>query len=104
MNAVIDEVFAVIKAMGGSTNWESPEEYKAFFYSHQVPATYNHRSSMLQDLEKGKPTEIDALTGYVSEQGRVFGVPTPVCDTMTRLIRFKELTGCDSKTANKNRP
>jgi len=90
MNAVIDEVFAVIRAMGGKTHWESAEEYRSHFYGKQIPATYNHRSSMLQDLERGKRTEVDALTGYVSAQGRRFGVPTPVCDTLTEIIRFRE--------------
>ncbi|MBN1292006.1 MAG: 2-dehydropantoate 2-reductase [Candidatus Latescibacteria bacterium] len=90
MSAIIHEVFAVIKAMGAQTNWDTPEEYKRFFYEKQVPATYNHRSSMLQDLERGKQTEIDALTGYISTEGRRLNVPTPVCDTITGLIRFME--------------
>ena len=90
MSAIIREVFTVIKAMGAQTNWETPEKYETFFYEKQVPATYNHRSSMLQDLEKGKRTEIDALTGYISSEGKRHNVPTPVCDTMTGLIRFME--------------
>jgi len=90
MNAVIDEVFAVIGSMGARTHWETADEYRAFFYDRQIPATYDHRSSMLQDLERGKRTEVDALTGYVSGQGRRLGVPTPVCDTLTGIVRFKE--------------
>ena len=90
MSAVIHEVFSVIEAMGARTNWTSAEEYESFFYEKQIPATYNHRSSMLQDIERGKRTEIDALTGYVSTQGHHHKVPTPVCDTLTGLIRFME--------------
>jgi len=90
MSAVIREVFAVIQAMEAETNWSTAEDYESFFYGEQIPATYNHRSSMLQDIEKGKRTEIDALTGYVSAQGSRHNVPTPVCDTMTELIRFME--------------
>ena len=93
MSAVIREVFAVIEASGGRTPWNKYEEYESFFYENQIPATYNHRSSMLQDLEMGKSTEIDALTGYVSELGRLHDVPTPVCDTLTGLIRFMERNG-----------
>ena len=93
MNAVIEEVFAVIIAAGEKTHWETAKEYEEFFYAKQIPATYHHRSSMLQDLEMGKRTEVDALTGYVSVQGRRYGIPTPVCDTMSEIIRFLERNG-----------
>jgi len=93
MNAVIEEVFAVITAMGKRTHWNSAEEYEEFFYHKQIPATYNHRSSMLQDLEMGKRTEVDDLTGYVSSKGAQYGIPTPVCDTMSEIIRFLEWNG-----------
>ncbi len=45
---------------------------------------------MLQDLERGSRTEVDALTGYVGAKGREYGVPTPVCDTLTEIVRFRE--------------
>ena len=90
MNRVIGEVFAVIRAMGAHTHWETADAYEEYFYVAQIPATYHHRSSMLQDLEKGKRTEIDAFTGYVSAQGRRFGIPTPVCDTLSHMVRFLE--------------
>jgi len=90
MNGVIREVFAVIKVMDASTHWDSAEEYIDFFYKHQIPATYNHRSSMLQDIENVKRTEVDALTGYVSAQGHLYGVPTPICDMLSEQVRFME--------------
>jgi 2-dehydropantoate 2-reductase len=45
---------------------------------------------MLQDLENNKPTEIDALTGYVSAQGKKHAIRTPRCDLLNALIRFKQ--------------
>jgi 2-dehydropantoate 2-reductase len=93
MNAIIEEVFAVISASGKKTHWETAKEYEEFFYAKQIPATYHHRSSMLQDLEMGKRTEVDALTGYVSLQGRRYGIQTPVCDTMSEIMRFLERNG-----------
>lgn len=90
MNAVIHEVFAVIGAMGEKTHWETAGEYQKFFYEKQIPATYHHRSSMLQDIESGKRTEVEALTGYVSAQGRRYNMAVPVCDTLSELIRFME--------------
>jgi 2-dehydropantoate 2-reductase len=41
-----------------------------------------HRTSMLQDLDQGRPMEIDALVASVQELGRVTGVPTPTSDTV----------------------
>jgi 2-dehydropantoate 2-reductase len=93
MSQVIDETFAVITALGGNTPWPDANSYKQFFYNTLVPATYHHRASMLQDLEHGKPTEVDALVGYVSSQGKRYGLPTPTCDFLTALVKFKEARG-----------
>ena len=46
-----------------------------------------HRTSMLQDLEKGRPMEIDALVTAVREMGRLVDLPTPTIDTVLALIR-----------------
>jgi len=45
-----------------------------------------HRTSMLQDLEKGRPMEIDALVTAVQEMGRLVDEPTPTIDTVLALI------------------
>ena len=50
-----------------------------------------HRTSMLQDLDQGRPMEIDALVASVQELGRVTGVPTPI-DTVLGLIRLRART------------
>jgi 2-dehydropantoate 2-reductase len=46
-----------------------------------------HRTSMLQDLEKGRPMEIDALVTAVTELGRIVEVPTPTIDVVLHLVR-----------------
>ncbi|MCH7562542.1 MAG: 2-dehydropantoate 2-reductase [Gemmatimonadetes bacterium] len=46
-----------------------------------------HRTSMLQDLDKGRPMEIDALVTAVQEMGRLVDEPTPTIDTVLALIR-----------------
>lgn len=46
-----------------------------------------HRTSMLQDLEAGRPMEIDALVGSVQELGGLTATPTPMIDTILALIR-----------------
>jgi len=41
-----------------------------------------HKTSMLQDVEQGKPIEIEALVGAVAELGRITGTPTPHIDAV----------------------
>ena len=45
------------------------------------------RPSTLQSLEKGKPTEVDIMNGYISAKARELGVPTPVNDSLTAIIK-----------------
>lgn len=44
------------------------------------------KASMLQDLEKGKLTEVDAINGAVSDYGREVRCPTPMNDTVVDII------------------
>ncbi len=46
-----------------------------------------HKTSMLQDLELGRPMEIDALVTVVQELGKLVGVPTPTIDVVLALIQ-----------------
>lgn len=48
-----------------------------------------HKTSMLQDLERGRPMEIDALVAAVSELGRAADVPTPTVDLVLSLVRAR---------------
>ncbi|MFQ5407344.1 MAG: ketopantoate reductase family protein [Anaerolineales bacterium] len=49
--------------------------------------TAANRSSMLQDVTRGAPTEIDAISGAVVRAGQQLGVPTPVNEVLWRLVR-----------------
>ncbi|SLN09802.1 2-dehydropantoate 2-reductase [Roseivivax jejudonensis] len=48
-----------------------------------------HRTSMLQDLEAGRPMEIDALVRSVQELGRITSIPTPTIDTVLALVTLR---------------
>jgi len=48
-----------------------------------------HRTSMLQDLEAGRPMEIEALVGSVAELARLTGVATPTIDAVLALVRLR---------------
>jgi 2-dehydropantoate 2-reductase len=54
-----------------------------------------HKTSMLQDLERGRPMEIDALLGAVVELGELTGTETPLCDAVLALVRERaRQSGC----------
>ncbi len=48
-----------------------------------------HRTSMLQDLDAGRPMEIDALLGSVQELGRITETEIPTIDAVLSLIRLR---------------
>jgi 2-dehydropantoate 2-reductase len=57
-----------------------------------------HRTSMLQDLELGRPMEIDALVSAVAEMGDLVGVDTPFIDAVLALvIQRARMAGCYPK-------
>ena len=56
--------------------------------------------SMLQDLRKGKPCEVDAINGVVCEWGKKYGVPTPVNDRIVEIIRKEQNEGLKPMLAN----
>jgi 2-dehydropantoate 2-reductase len=54
-----------------------------------------HKTSMLQDLERGRPMEIDALLGVVVELAELVGVEVPTCRTVLALVRARgRSAGC----------
>lgn len=53
-------------------------------------ATAANHSSMLQDIVRGAPTEIEAICGAVVENGRRIGIPTPINSELLRMVKLKE--------------
>ncbi|MBL8835114.1 MAG: 2-dehydropantoate 2-reductase [Alphaproteobacteria bacterium] len=51
-----------------------------------------HKTSMLQDLERGRPVELDALLGVVIEMARLVDHPVPMCEAVLALARQKAAT------------
>jgi len=50
-------------------------------------ATAQNRSSMLQDVLRGAPTEIEAICGAVVENGRLAHIPTPINQKLLELVK-----------------
>ncbi|MEI7556315.1 2-dehydropantoate 2-reductase, partial [Candidatus Chlorohelix sp.] len=51
-----------------------------------------HKTSMLQDIESGRPTEIEAIVGAVVELGRLVSVPTPHLEAVYAAVKLLERT------------
>lgn len=51
-----------------------------------------HKTSTLQDIEAGRPTEVEWLVGAVAEVGRWLSVPTPRIDTLCACLKLLERT------------
>jgi 2-dehydropantoate 2-reductase len=49
-----------------------------------------HKTSMLQDIEAKRPTEIDAIVGAVIELGKLTQIPTPHIDAIYASVKLLE--------------
>ena len=88
--------FAPVQGQGLTKLFYYKNGFKRAIAELLVPiAMKKHRAiepSMLQDLKKGKPCEIDAINGVVCEWGRKCGVPTPINDRIVEIVK-KEQAG-----------
>jgi 2-dehydropantoate 2-reductase len=87
ITGLVDEGRAVAAAEGVTLDAD-PEEM--IDHAARPDVAYDHKASMLQDVEAGRATEIDFLNGGISRFGRELGVPTPLNDAITALIRGLE--------------
>lgn len=94
LRRIISEIFAVAKAKGVELPYAGPEEYYRFLMEEQLPPTAAHRSSMLQDLDRGNLTEIDALNGAIVRYGKDLSVPAPGNEVITAIVK-----GIEAKSA-----
>jgi len=60
----------------------------------------NMKSSMLQDLERGRKTEIEFLNGYIVKKGREVGLPTPVNEAIVETVKEVEAGKRELSPAN----
>lgn len=90
MDSIIGEIFAVLKATGQETLWADAAEYRQAFYEQMIPSTALHHASMLQDIQRGRKTEIDSLNGAVVELGKKAGAGTPVNQVVVNILKSKE--------------
>jgi 2-dehydropantoate 2-reductase len=83
MAAAARETAQVAAKLGVSLPFDDP----ALAAEDVARRTAGNHSSMLQDVTRGAPTEIDAICGAVVRAGEELGVPTPVNRTLWLLVR-----------------
>ncbi len=83
--AAVEEAILVAGAKGFPMGPETVERVLGV-----ARATARNRSSMGQDVDKKKRTEIDAINGAIVRFARESGIPTPVNQTLTRLVKILE--------------
>lgn len=91
IHQIVDEITAVSAAVKVPLPADMPE--RVVKWTQEIRDIH---TSMYDDWKAGRPTEIDSLNGYIVRKGREFGIPTPVNEAMTALIKAiteKEKTG-----------
>ncbi len=90
MARIVDEVLAVARAarvvLPGVHDRESGMAAAMELATQMSDAL----SSTAQDLNRGRPTEIDALNGYIARRGTELGVPVPVNQALFTLVKLAE--------------
>jgi 2-dehydropantoate 2-reductase len=84
LRKVMAEVVAVGRGLGAEPNASIEERIVGTRHG-----AASHKSSMLQDLERGRLMEINPIVGAVSEVGKLAGVATPTIDTVLALVRLR---------------
>jgi len=92
VSALVDEGKAVATAQGIVLDAD-PEDL--IDHAARPEVAYDHKASMLQDVEARRATEIDFLNGGIARFGQELGVPTPLNDAITRLIKGLEASWAD---------
>ena len=87
VSALVAEGVAVAAAQGITPDAD-PEEL--IDHAAKPEVAYGHKASMLQDVEARRATEIEFLNGGIARFGREHGVPTPLNDVITTLIKGVE--------------
>jgi len=87
VSGLVDEGKAVAAAQGIVLDAD-PEEL--IDHAARPDVAYDHKASMLQDVEARRATEIDYLNGGIVRFGRELGVPTPLNEAILALVKGLE--------------
>jgi 2-dehydropantoate 2-reductase len=86
MESAMREVMAIAQAEGINLSEKDIESWNSFLFNLSPQG----KTSMLQDVEAKRKTEVEIFAGKVIELGKKHGIPTPVNQTLYRFIRVIE--------------
>jgi 2-dehydropantoate 2-reductase len=90
VGAVVEEVLAIARATDVVLHGLPDTEAATTAVLKVAAQIAGALSSTAQDLNRGKPTEIDALNGFIFRRGLELGLPTPVNQTLFTLVKLAE--------------
>jgi len=93
MQRIIEEIFDVAEWCNVNLPYAGPGEYARILFDEQIPRTYDHLPSMLQDIRRGKKTEINALNGYIVQLAGKHNRPVPCNSVVTAMVQALEMQG-----------
>jgi 2-dehydropantoate 2-reductase len=82
---IIDEAATLVRAKGVALSDPDPARTIKEYCAHKF-----HRVSMLQHLDRGQQTEIDALNGFVASESARLGLPAPYNAALASLIKGRQ--------------
>jgi 2-dehydropantoate 2-reductase len=86
MADLVREAVSVARARGIALSYDNPVEVVC----DVARKTGANRSSMLQDFDRHRPSEIEVMNGAIVREAARVGVPVPVNETITRVVRAME--------------
>ena len=88
IDTMAEECLAVVRALGAPLAYDPMEPVRRI-RDGRAPMS-RHGGSMALDIQRGVPTEIDELTGYIVREAERLGISVPTCKTVCRLVKGLE--------------
>ncbi|WFN37726.1 2-dehydropantoate 2-reductase [Methanomicrobium antiquum] len=90
ITGLIKETFLVMSAKKITTKWAGPEDYLNYLFDILIPSFSNAYTSMYQDIQLNRKTEIDFINGAVVRFGKEQKIETPFNSCICSLIKYQE--------------
>lgn len=89
MEAIVRECYAVGLKKGVALKPPNAADFLRLLEDELIPKTAAHYPSMLRDLKRGRPLELDALNGAIARIGEDLGMPTPANKKLIESLKNK---------------